>query len=304
MFLLEKNVILVNEIAPRPHNSGHYTIEACRLSQYDAHLFAILDRPIPAKGLQLLKPTIMLNILGGLDPKSYLRLANAADVVGAKVHLYGKGKATKGRKMGHLTVLGDTMEEAEQDIRPLVTIADKIRAESTSRVSLTIPKPLVGVVAGSQSDQDVLQACYKILSDFGIPFEKRITSAHRTPDEMREYGTSASHRGIKVIVAAAGGAAHLPGMVAAYAKTVIVIGVPIKPTIGDGTDSLLSMTNMPRGVPVLTVGVNNSTNAALGAARILAAEDEGIRAKLENYSAWAASMSLGNDRTLREEDGR
>ncbi len=300
MFLLKDNSILVNEIAPRPHNSGHYTIEACRLSQYDTHLLAILDRPIPAKGLQLLKPSIMLNILGGADPKSYLKLANAADAIGAKVHLYGKGKATKGRKMGHLTILGDSMEEAENEIRPLVAIADEIRKESGPHKSAPRPEPLVAVVTGSESDQPHLEACYDILKKFGIPFEKRILSAHRTADEMAKYAQNADERGIKVIIAAAGGAAHLPGMMAAN-TSVIVIGLPIKPTVGDGMDSLLSMTNMPRGCPVATVGINNSTNAALTAARILAGWDSAIKAKLEEYIGKARKDSLNNDRRLQDE---
>ena len=305
MFLLNDNSILVNEIAPRPHNSGHYTIEACRLSQYDAHLLAILDRPIPAKATELLKPAIMLNILGGADPDSYLKLAIAADAVGAKVHLYGKGSAIKGRKMGHLTIIADTMEEAEKDIESLISIANEIHAEKSTTRSNTLTSktsPLVGIVTGSISDQPHLEACYKIFHDFNIPFEKGIKSAHRTPDAMAEYAKSASSRGIKVIIAAAGGAAHLPGMVAAFSKSVPVIGLPIKPSIGDGWDSLVSMTNMPRGCPVLTVGVNNAVNAALGAARILASWDEGLRVKVEGYVDNAANESLENDRKLQLEE--
>ena len=304
MFLLKNQSLLVNEIAPRPHNSGHYTIEACRLSQYDTHLLAILDRHIPPKATELLKPAIMLNILGGADPKSYLRLSNAADAAGAKVHLYGKGSATKGRKMGHLTILGNTMEEIEDEIQSLITVADEIRTEKN--VSSTNPpkpkvKPLVGVITGSISDQPHLDACYKILDDFNIPFEKGIKSAHRTPDAMAEYARSASSRGIKVIIAAAGGAAHLPGMVAAFSKSLPVIGLPIKPSIGDGWDSLVSMTNMPRGCPVLTVGVNNAVNAGLGAARILGSWDEDIRVQVESYVDGTAGESLENDKKLQLE---
>lgn len=304
MFLLHDNSILVNEIAPRPHNSGHYTIEACRLSQFDTHLLAILDRPIPRKATELLKPAIMLNILGGTDPQSYLKLANAADAAGAKVHLYGKGSATMGRKMGHLTILGDTMEEAEEDIKSLIMIADEIRSERGTTDTITPQskiQPIVGVITGSISDQPHLEACYKIFTDFNIPFEKGIKSAHRTPDAMAEYARSASSRGIKVIIAAAGGAAHLPGMVAAFSKSVPVIGLPIKPTIGDGWDSLVSMTNMPRGCPVLTVGVNNAVNAALGAARILASWDGDLQAKVEDYVDNAAKESLENDGKLQQE---
>ena len=307
MFLLKNGSLLVNEIAPRPHNSGHYTIEACRLSQYDAHLLAILDRPIAPKALELLKPAVMLNILGGVDPKSYLRLANAADAIGARVHLYGKGDATKGRKMGHLTILGDTMEEVESDVKSLIAIADGIRAEKIPKqvpapTTAIFQAPLVGVITGSISDQPHLEACYNILKELGVPFEKGIKSAHRTPHAMAEYAETAAARGIKVIIGAAGGAAHLPGMMAAYSKTVPVIGLPIKPTIGDGMDSLLSMSSMPNGVPVLTLGLNKDANAALSAARILAGYHEDIREKLEAYTDKAASDSLRNDEKLREED--
>ena len=315
MFLLKDDSILVNEIAPRPHNSGHYTIEACRLSQYDAHLLAILDRPIYEKSLQLLCPAIMLNILGGADSNSYLNLANAADAAGAKVHLYGKGNATKGRKMGHLTLVGGSMQELEEEMRHLIRIADGLHDEQPREQPLlekapaaTIttappiqPKPVVSITTASISDQPHLKDCYNILNQLAIPFEKRITSAHRTPSTMATYASTASSRGIKVIIAAAGGAAHLPGMVAAFSQTMPVIGVPIKPTIGDGWDSLVSCTSMPRGCPVLTVGINNATNAALGAARILAGWDEGIKGRLLEYVGRAEAESLENDRRLQEE---
>lgn len=317
MFLLKDNKILVNEIAPRPHNSGHYTIEACRLSQYDAHLLAILDRPIPANGLHLINPAIMLNILGGTDPYSYLKLANSADAAGAKVHLYGKGNATKGRKMGHLTLVGNSMLVLEEEMRHLITAADNLHDEqpsdqpllekapaTTTTIPRSRPEPVVSITTGSISDQKKLQDCYRILNQLSIPFEKRITSAHRTPSTMAAYGSTAPSSSIKVIIAAAGGAAHLPGMVAAFSKTIPVIGLPIKPTIGDGWDSLVSCTNMPRGCPVLTVGVNNATNAALGAARILAGWDEGIKGRLEEYVNRAEAESLENDRRLQEEHGQ
>ena len=324
MFLLKDDSILVNEIAPRPHNSGHYTIEACRLSQYDAHLLAILDRPISAKSLQLLNPAIMLNILGGADPDSYLGLANAADAAGARVHLYGKGKATKGRKMGHLTLVGHSMEELEGEMRHLMTIADRLHDDppreqpllekspsttTTTTATATAPQPrpepIVSITTGSISDQPHLKDCYDILTKLSIPFEKRITSAHRTPSTMATYASTAPSRdNIKVIIAAAGGAAHLPGMVAAFSKTVPVIGLPIKPSIGDGSDSLVSCTSMPRGCPVLTVGINNATNAALGAARIVAGWDDGVKGRLEEYVNRAEVESLENDRRLREEQGQ
>lgn len=316
MFLLKDNSILVNEIAPRPHNSGHYTIEACRLSQYDAHLLAILDRPIPASSLRLLSPAIMLNILGGADSNSYLSLANAADAAGAKVHLYGKGSATKGRKMGHLTLVGGTMEELEAEMRHLIKGADNLHDEqpreqpllenapATTKTPQARPEPLISVTTGSISDQPHLKDCYDILDQLAIPYEKRITSAHRTPSAMATYASAAPSRSVKVIIAAAGGAAHLPGMVAAFAKPVPVIGLPIKPTIGDGWDSLVSCTSMPRGTPVLTVGVNNATNAALGAAMIVALVDGEVGEKLLGWFGRAEAQSLESDRVLRDEHER
>ena len=316
MFLLNDDSLLVNEIAPRPHNSGHYTIEACRLSQYDAHLLALLDRPIHAKSLQLLNPAIMLNILGAIDPNSYLNLANAADAAGAKVHLYGKGDATKGRKMGHLTLVGDSMPELEAEMRHLIRIANSIHDAPPRQYSLLAKppvtiisavqsqaNPIISITTGSISDQVHLKDCYDILTLLSISFEKRITSAHRTPSLMAQYASTAASRGIKVIIAAAGGAAHLPGMVAAFAETVAVIGLPIKPSIGDGMDSLVSCTSMPRSCPVLTVGVNNATNAALGAARIVAGWDEGVRGRLKEYVERVKAESLANDGRIQEEQG-
>lgn len=295
MFLLRDDTLLVNEIAPRPHNSGHYTIEACPVSQYEAHLRAILDLPLFQEDLELREPSIMLNILGGEDPQSHLLIAREAlKHRRTKIHLYGKGEARKGRKMGHLTVCAPTMSQAEKLIQPMIDLVDKDKPKksydttSSSSPSDTTPveepaaAPLVAIVMGSDSDLPVLQPALALLKKFSIPHTVRITSAHRTPSFMAEFASKASQTSIKVIIAAAGGAAHLPGMTAAYTP-LPVIGVPVKPTIGDGMDSLLSICNMPRGVPVATVGINNSTNAALLAIRILGAEDLEIRAKTEEY---------------------
>ena len=269
MFLLQDDSLLINEIAPRPHNSGHYTIEACPVSQYEAHLRAILDLPLHKEDLQLREPAIMLNILGGETPDSHLQFAKKAlEQRRTKVHLYGKGQARRGRKMGHITVVAPTMSEAETLIQPMVDFVDKGKSTTTSSKSSSQPRALVAVVMGSDSDLPVLKPGLEILRKFEIPYTTRITSAHRTPAFMAEYATNAASQGIKVIIAAAGGAAHLPGMTAAY-TALPVIGIPVKPSIGDGMDSLLSICNMPRGVPVATVGINNSTNAALLAARIL-----------------------------------
>jgi phosphoribosylaminoimidazole carboxylase PurE protein len=143
-------------------------------------------------------------------------------------------------------------------------------------------RPVVGVIGGSRSDFPVLEKACAVLAELGVPSELRVVSAHRTPAWMTRYAGSAAGRGLRVIIAGAGGAAHLPGMVAA--QTVLpVIGVPIPLSQLDGLDSLLSIVQMPRGVPVATVGIGNAENAALLAARILALQDQPIRDRLVAY---------------------
>lgn len=183
MFLLQDDTLLVNEIAPRPHNSGHYTIEACPVSQYEAHLRAILDLPLYQEDLELREPAIMLNILGGDQPDSHMKVANEAlKYRRTKLHLYGKGEARKGRKMGHITVLGRTMQEAERFVQPMIDFVDRDKPKSTAILPTRAEEqPLVAVVMGSDSDLPVLQPGLEILKKFEIPFTTRITSAHRTP---------------------------------------------------------------------------------------------------------------------------
>ncbi|KAL4865678.1 hypothetical protein BDV12DRAFT_174113 [Aspergillus spectabilis] len=301
MFLLNDNSLILCELASRVHNSGHYTIEGCALSQFDTHLRAILDLPIPPESLQIRQPSIMLNIIGGAAPDTHLKAAEAAlSIPNASIHLYSKGAAKPGRKMGHITVTAATMHEAESHIQPLIEVVDDIRSQRSDIKTDPAPSgpapppPQVAVVMGSDSDLKTLVPGLKLLRDtFGLDPAVDITSAHRTPTFMAEYAASAASRGIKVIIAAAGGAAHLPGMAAAH--TVLpVIGVPVKGSSLDGVDSLYSIVQMPRGVPVATVGINNSINAALLAARIIGAFDPAIQAKVEAYaeSARAENMEL------------
>ncbi|HMJ47013.1 MAG TPA: 5-(carboxyamino)imidazole ribonucleotide mutase [Ferruginibacter sp.] len=141
----------------------------------------------------------------------------------------------------------------------------------------------VGIIMGSQSDLTVMQAAADILKELGVAYELTIVSAHRTPDLMRTYATEAKGKGIKVIIAGAGGAAHLPGMVAAY--TILpVIGVPVKSSNSiDGWDSVLSILQMPGGVPVATVALNGAKNAGILAAQIIATNDEALSNKLSAY---------------------
>ncbi len=159
--------------------------------------------------------------------------------------------------------------------------------------------PVVGVVMGSDSDLPVMQSAVDILGELGIGHEVRVTSAHRTPEEMIQYGKEAADRGIQVIIAGAGGAAHLPGMLASV--TILpVIGVPVRTSALSGMDSLLSIVQMPRGVPVATVAVDNATNAALLAARILALSDPELAARVAARTEEMKQMALDADARVRE----
>ncbi|KAL3961756.1 hypothetical protein ACCO45_003279 [Purpureocillium lilacinum] len=293
MFLLQDGTIMVNEVAPRPHNSGHYTIEAVPyLSQYKAQLHAIMDI------------AIMLNILGGAVPESHdklVRLTETEYIRGTDVYLHLYGKASKpGRKIGHITFTTPSVEvDLEATIAPFVNEVDLMRQQRLSASSAQLrptaaPEanrkassrdpnaPLVVVTMGSDSDLSVLAAGLDILEKFEVPYDCTITSAHRTPARMTELANAAAARGVKVLIAAAGGAAHLPGMLASE-TTVPVIGVPVKATHLDGNDSLLSIVQMPRGIPVATVGINNSTNAALLAVRMLGSHYPEYREKMARY---------------------
>lgn len=143
-------------------------------------------------------------------------------------------------------------------------------------------QPLVGIIMGSQSDLPTMQDAEAVLKEFGVPYELQIVSAHRTPDRMFDYAKSARGRGLRVIIAGAGGAAHLPGMVASL-TTLPVIGVPVETKTLKGIDSLLSIVQMPSGVPVATVAIGNARNAGILALRILGATDESIELKLRTY---------------------
>ena len=145
-------------------------------------------------------------------------------------------------------------------------------------------QPLVGVVMGSDSDWPTMEAAAKALEEFDVPIEVDVVSAHRMPRAMVDYGASAHERGLRVIIAGAGGAAHLPGMLASVTP-LPVIGVPVPLTHLDGMDSLLSIVQMPSGVPVATVGVGNARNAGLLAVRILAASDDALRERMEAFQA-------------------
>ena len=159
-------------------------------------------------------------------------------------------------------------------------------------------RPLVGVVMGSDSDWPVMEAAVTALSEFGVPWEADVVSAHRMPREMLSYGTEAAGRGLRVIIAGAGGAAHLPGMLAAVTP-LPVIGVPVPLKHLDGMDSLLSIVQMPAGVPVATVAVGAARNAGLLAVRILAAADEDLRARMLAFQAQLRDTAQAKGDALR-----
>ena len=156
---------------------------------------------------------------------------------------------------------------------------------------------VVGIVMGSSSDFDVMSAAAEMLTRFEIGHEVRVVSAHRTPENMIDYGRTAAARGLRLIIAGAGGAAHLPGMLAAVTD-LPVIGVPVALARLDGLDSLLSIVQMPRGVPVATVAVNGAANAAVLAARILGLGDEALTRRLGAYREEIAADALAQDREL------
>lgn len=244
-------------------------METCPISQYDAHLRAVLNLPIPSDGTRFMTPdtaAIMINILGGMQPHTHMHaVERAMTIPGARIHMYGKGSGRPGRKMGHVTVVAGSLQSAERQIEPLISLIDKIRAERRQKpqAKLASPEkppqelvpgilrdpesvtaPLVAITMGSDSDRFILKPAVELLREFNIPHIVTITSAHRTPERMFKFAREAASNGIKVVIAAAGGAAHLPGMIAAL-TSLPVIGVPVRGSVLDGQDSLLSIVQMP-----------------------------------------------------------
>lgn len=163
-------------------------------------------------------------------------------------------------------------------------------------------RPVVGVVMGSDSDWPVMEAAVTALTEFGVPWEADVVSAHRMPREMISYGSEAAGRGLRVIIAGAGGAAHLPGMLAAVTP-LPVIGVPVPLAHLDGMDSLLSVVQMPAGVPVATVAVGGARNAGLLAVRILAAADDELRARMLAFQEQLRATAQAKGAALRAKLG-
>ncbi|KAI3406163.1 ADE2 [Candida oxycetoniae] len=301
MFLLPNGELLINEIAPRPHNSGHYTIDACVTSQFEAHVRAVSGLPMP-KGFTDFTTTItnaiMLNVLGDKETanKELEICHRALETPHASVYLYGKTTRPE-RKMGHINIVSSSMSDVENRLAYIMGEASRLPQHSESEGKQE--KPLVGIIMGSDSDLPVMSVGARILKQFGVPFEVTIVSAHRTPHRMAEYAANAPKRGLKCIIAGAGGAAHLPGMVAAMTP-LPVIGVPVKGSTLDGVDSLYSIVQMPRGIPVATVAINNSTNAALLAIRILGSSEPRWLNEMSTYMNTMESEVLLKAETLED----
>jgi len=160
--------------------------------------------------------------------------------------------------------------------------------------------PLVGIIMGSDSDWPTMKLAAEVCAEFGVPYEAKVVSAHRTPMDMAKYARTAHKRGLRVIIAGAGGAAHLPGMVASHTP-LPVIGVPVESKALKGLDSLLSIVQMPTGVPVATVAIGNGRNAGLLAVKILATSDEKLRASLLKFKARMAAESRAKNRKLQNQ---
>ena len=310
----------VNELAMRPHNSGHWTMDGSVTSQFEQHLRAVLDWPLGDTDVTA-DVAVMKNFLGGDNQDLFAAYPTAmAAEPRAKIHNYGKS-VRPGRKIGHVNVVGSADETAE--LRRIATRAagiirdgedrseepTHIRSEGKARptwgatpLSQT-QAPVVGLVMGSDSDWSTMRLAAEALEELGIPYEADVVSAHRMPHEMLEYGRTAHERGLRVIIAGAGGAAHLPGMLASVTP-LPVIGVPVQLKTLDGMDSLLSIVQMPAGVPVATVSIGGARNAGLLAARVLASAADTsaahLRDKLQTFARELSETAHRKGQALRD----
>ncbi|KAL1151154.1 hypothetical protein V6Z11_A09G021700 [Gossypium hirsutum] len=296
LFLTRDGQILLNEVAPRPHNSGHHTIESCYTSQFEQHLRAVVGLPLGDPSMKT-PAAIMYNLLGEDEGEpgfkvAHQLIARALEIPGATAHWYDKPEMRRQRKMGHITLVGPSVGVLEARRKSM------LREEGYENRNEVAPR--VGIVMGSDSDRPVMKDAARILNMFGVSTEVRIVSAHRTPELMYSYASSARERGIQVIIAGAGGAAHLPGMVASLTP-LPVIGVPVRASTLDGIDSLLSIVQMPRGVPVATVAVNNATNAGLLAVRMLGVGDADLLARMNQYQEDTRDYVLTKAEKLRKD---
>ncbi len=312
LFVTKSGSVLLNEIAPRPHNTGHYTQDACAVSQFENHLRGVCGMTLGSTKLAV-EAAAMVNVLGAASGTSEdtLKSSNAAlAMAGATVHWYGKVECRTGRKMGHINLTGSSHAEVDTSLSELLAL-ESIPVSLLPGGRL-FSSPVVGVIMGSHSDLPTMNAAVDILKKFGVSYEVDIVSAHRTPDKLMSYSRTAAGRGIRVIIAGAGGAAHLPGMVAAMTP-LPVVGVPVKTSTLSGVDSLYSIVQMPRGIPVATVAIGNAMNAGLLAVRILSTSRADLREKMEKYQTDMTDMvnetstkltDLGSDEFLNQMENK
>jgi phosphoribosylaminoimidazole carboxylase len=293
LFELPDGSVLFNEMAPRVHNSGHLTAEACHTSQFEQHVRCVAGLPLGSPALRV-PHACMLNVVGAAEEGRVWRLLGKALATPAcSLHWYGKA-CRPARKLGHVTVTGPSAVEVQGTLTQLLAAeagpgeaaagGTAAGAVAPAPSSFSSPAPLVGIIMGSDSDLPPMSAAAQVLRNFGVPFELTVVSAHRTPQRLVDYARGAHGRGLKVIIAGAGGAAHLPGM-AASMTPLPVVGVPIPLTHLDGVDSLHSIVQMPRGIPVATVAIGNATNAGLLAVRMLATSLPRLQEAMLAYQA-------------------
>ena len=266
-YLVQEDRLILNEVAARVHNSGHHTIDTHDLSQFEMMARLVIGIPLQ-QPKQLCERFATWNIVGNSNsPETahYISCPSGIPPPFLHIHDYHKLYPRMDRKMGHATIIDHDMRSWDGRIKLIPTDC----------------APIIGVIMGSKSDEKVMDEATDLLDRAGIPYEVTVVSAHRTPQRLVEYASTAASRGIKVIIAGAGGAAHLPGMVAS--ETLLpVIGVPVKTSTLNGVDSLYSIVQMPRGVPVACMAINGAKNAAIFALRILGETDalESIRAEM------------------------
>ncbi|CAJ1899888.1 unnamed protein product [Cylindrotheca closterium] len=312
LFVTNDGKVMLNEVAPRPHNTGHYTQDACVISQFENHLRGVCGMKLGSTKM-VVEAAAMVNVLGAPSGTSEdtLKSSNAALAMPtAVVHWYGKQGCRAGRKMGHINLTGSSQAELDGCLSELFALEGiPVSLMPGGRLASS---PLVGVIMGSQSDLPTMNAAIDMLKKFKVPYEVDIVSAHRTPDKLMSYSRGAADRGIRVIIAGAGGAAHLPGMVAAMTP-LPVVGVPVKTSTLSGVDSLYSIVQMPRGVPVATVAIGNAMNAGLLAIRILSTHKAELRQEMKDYQDEMSEMvegmsskllDLGSDEFLNQMDNK
>ncbi len=267
--------VVVNELAMRPHNTGHWSIDGAHTSQFENHLRAVLDLPLGDPGLRE-DWTVMSNVLGGSVDRPAVGAAAllrpGPPAAGAALRQAGPARP-QGRPRDRVR----RRPRAGPQPRPARRRLPDGRARCLSR-----PAARVGHRDGLGLRLAGDAAAATALAEFDVPYEADVVSAHRMPDAMIDYGRTAADRGLAVIIAGAGGAAHLPGMLAAVTP-LPVIGVPVPLKYLDGMDSLLSIVQMPAGVPVATVAIGNARNAGLLAVRILAAADPDLRRRMVEF---------------------